>query len=93
MELKKYQKNTLDTLEYFLKELNKAGLKYAFMGLTDKPYKAEAFGDVPFVCIKIPTGGGKTLVGSHATDTIMRVALQNKMERGYCDVVCSFGSN
>lgn len=42
MELKKYQKNTLETLETFLKELGKVGLKYAFMGLTDKPYKGEA---------------------------------------------------
>lgn len=82
MELKKYQKNTLETLETFLKELGKVGLKYAFMGLTDKPYKGEAFGDVPFVCIKIPTGGGKTLVGCHATEKIMNVALKHKMERG-----------
>lgn len=82
MELKKYQKNTLDILETFLKELNKVGLKYAFMGVTEKPYKAEAFSDVPFVCIKIPTGGGKTLVGCHATDKIINVALKHKMDRG-----------
>ena len=82
MELKKYQKNTLETLEIFLKELGKVGLKYAFMGLTEKPYKGESFGDVPFVCIKIPTGGGKTLVGCHATEKIMNVALKHKMERG-----------
>src|SRR3989344_5597841 len=55
MELKKYQKNTLETLEKFLKELRKAGLKYAFMGITEKPYHADAFGDIPFVCIKIQT--------------------------------------
>ena len=82
MELKKYQKNTIETLENFLKELQKVGPKYAFMGLTDKPYKSEAFGDVPFVCIKIPTGGGKTLVGCHATEKIMSVALKHKMDRG-----------
>src|SRR3989344_2702450 len=82
MELKKYQKNTLETLEQFLKELHKAGLKYAFMGATEKPYKAEAFGEVPFVCIKIPTGGGKTLVGCHAVEKIMSKALQDKMDRG-----------
>jgi type III restriction enzyme len=52
------------------------------MYITEKPYKSEAFGDVPFVCIKIPTGGGKTLVGCHATDSIMKIALQDKMERG-----------
>src|SRR3989344_2241550 len=82
MELKKYQKNTIDILGEFLKELQKVGLKYAFMGVTEKPYKAEAFSGVPFVCIKIPTGGGKTLVGCHATDKIMSVALKHKMDRG-----------
>ncbi|MBI5078348.1 MAG: DEAD/DEAH box helicase family protein [Candidatus Yonathbacteria bacterium] len=82
MELKKYQKNTLETLEQFLKELRKAGLKYAFMGITEKPYHAEAFGEVPFVCIKIPTGGGKTLVGCHAIEKIMTGALHHKLDRG-----------
>lgn len=82
MELKRYQKTTLETLEKFLKELSKAGLKYAFMGLTEKPYHADAFGDIPFVCIKIPTGGGKTLVGCHAVEKIMSHALQHKMDRG-----------
>ena len=82
MELKKYQKNTLDTLGDFLVELRKAGLKYAFMGLTEKPYQAQAFGDVPFVCVKIPTGGGKTFVGCHAVEKIMSKALSNKMDHG-----------
>jgi superfamily II DNA or RNA helicase len=82
MELKKYQKTTLETLESFLKELHKVGLRYAFMGITEKPYKAEAFNEVPFVCIKIPTGGGKTLVASYAVEKIMSGALQNKMDKG-----------
>lgn len=82
MQLKRYQKNSLETLENFLGELKKIGLKYAFMGITETPYKAEAFGEVPFVCIKIPTGGGKTLVGSYAVEKIMSKALQDKMDRG-----------
>src|SRR3989338_866810 len=82
MELKKYQKNTLDTLETFLADLRKVGLKYAFMGITEKPYQAQAFGEVPFVCIKIPTGGGKTFVGCHAVEKIMSKALSNKMDHG-----------
>jgi len=82
MRLKRYQKNSLETLENFLGELKKVGLKYAFMGITETPYKAEAFGEVPFVCIKIPTGGGKTLVGCHAVEKIMSKALQDKMDRG-----------
>lgn len=82
MELKKYQKTTLETLEDFLKELKKVGLKYAYMGITETPYKAEAFGSVPFVCIKIPTGGGKTLVACHAVEKIMGTVLQSKLDKG-----------
>ena len=34
-------------------------------------YRSEPFGEVPCVCFRIPTGGGKTLLASHA---IVRVA-------------------
>ncbi len=82
MELKKYQESALDTLKCYLVELGKAGPKYAFMGITERPYNSEFFEDVPFVCVKIPTGGGKTLVGCHAVSEIMRSVLNYKMERG-----------
>ena len=82
MELKKYQQSALDTLKSYLTELPQVGPKYAFMGVTDRPYNSEHFTDVPFVCVKIPTGGGKTLVGCHAVGEIMRSALKHKMDRG-----------
>ena len=82
MELKRYQKNTLETLENFLNEARKEGAKRAFMYVTEKPYKAEFFGDVPFICIKVPTGGGKTLLACHGVEKIMSIVLQNKLDRG-----------
>ncbi len=82
MELKKYQQKAIDTLKMYLKELKTVSLKYAFMGITDKPYSSDWFGEVPFVCIKIPTGGGKTLVGCHALYEIMKSGLSNKLDRG-----------
>ncbi len=82
MQLKKYQQRTIDQLEEFLQELRKHGAKRAFMYITEKPYKSEAFGDVPFICIKIPTGGGKTLVGCEAVGKIISIALQDKLDRG-----------
>lgn len=82
MEFKKYQSSAIEKLEIFLKELRKVGPKYAFMGITQEPYNSDFFGEVPFVCIKIPTGGGKTLVGCHAVQKIMSTALQNKLDRG-----------
>lgn len=82
MELKKYQITTLETLEKFLQEMLKVGPMYAFMGITKQPYNDIYFGETPFISIKIPTGGGKTLVGCHAVQKIMNLALQNKLDRG-----------
>lgn len=82
MELKKYQQSALDTLKSYLHELEKVGPKYAFIGITERPYNSGSFNDMPFVCVKIPTGGGKTLVGCHALNEIMRSVLQYKMDRG-----------
>ncbi len=82
MQLKKYQQSAIETLQSYLKELQKVGLKYAFMGITNKPYNPDFFSETPFVCVKIPTGGGKTLVACHATQEIMKNTLANKMDRG-----------
>src|SRR3989338_2911295 len=83
MELKKYQQKTLDKIKEFLKDLEREKPEFAFMHLTKKPYKDEAFGgEIPFICIKIPTGGGKTLVGCHAVAEITDSFLKEKMGRG-----------
>jgi len=82
MELKRYQKKAIEQLENFLQELRKHGPKRAFMYVTEKPYQSDSFGEVPFVCVKIPTGGGKTLVGCQAVEKIMSIALQDKLDRG-----------
>ena len=52
------------------------------MGTTETPYKSQFFGEVPFVCIKIPTGGGKTLVASHAVGEISNSVLRDKLGKG-----------
>lgn len=82
MELKKYQKEALRKLKDYLVELKEYGPKHAFIGITNQPYNSDFFDEVPFVCIKIPTGGGKTLVGCCALDEIMRSTLKNKMDKG-----------
>ena len=82
MQLKKYQKGALEKLQEYLKKTEKFGPKIAFYDTTNLPYKTEFFGDIPFVCMKIPTGGGKTLVGCHAVSEIFHTILQNKMDRG-----------
>ncbi|HSW05461.1 DEAD/DEAH box helicase family protein [Aquabacterium sp.] len=40
------------------------------------PYRAEPFGDTPCVCLRIPTGGGKTLLAAHAIPLMARLWAQ-----------------
>ena len=83
MELKIYQQKSLDKISEFLKDLEKEKPEFAFMHLTKQPYKDEFFGeDIPFICVKIPTGGGKTLVGCHSVIQIMDSFLKEKMGHG-----------
>lgn len=83
MELKKYQQTTLDILKRYLGEADKFGPKHAFISVSGKSYNEDYFGsEIPFVCIKIPTGGGKTLVGCYATTLIMENLLTEKLGKG-----------
>ena len=84
MELKKYQQKTIDLIKAYLREMQYFGdPKHAFISVTNTAYKDEFFGEqVPFVCVKIPTGGGKTLVGCKAVAEIMDSFLKEKMGRG-----------
>ncbi|MCL5976475.1 MAG: DEAD/DEAH box helicase family protein, partial [Candidatus Parvarchaeota archaeon] len=83
MELKGYQQRTLDKLRDFLKSTSTNGPKIAFISATDTPYKSDYFStDIPFICIKIPTGGGKTFVASHSIEEIYDSLLKNKFDKG-----------
>lgn len=79
MKLKCYQRETLDVLRRFLETARMAGLARAYEAVTQEPgqverlgrylssYKAlEAVADTPYICLRLPTGGGKTIVGAHA---------------------------
>lgn len=79
MKLKDYQQASLATLRTFLEEARIAGPKNAFDKITSRPdvasrikgYKAgyrpvKALPDAPYVCLRLPTGGGKTILAAHA---------------------------
>jgi type III restriction enzyme len=74
LTLKEYQQRSLDTLRDYFRLSQKLGdVDDAFYRLTREtygqgiPYHAvEGLPGLPYVCIRIPTGGGKTLVASHA---------------------------
>jgi type III restriction enzyme len=96
MKLKRYQQQTIDTLSGFFKEARVRGPEAAFTTITTEPeqakrlrgragkYKAVAgLGAVPYVCLRLPTGGGKTLLAAHA----IALARDYWMERQYPVVV------
>src|SRR3989344_3771892 len=94
LQLKKYQKTTLDELQKYIAEMKEykpekaAGV--AFMTLrTDaqdnfpKDYHwIPELGRSPFVCIKVPTGGGKTLIAAHTVGIIFKDYLGERNDRG-----------
>ncbi len=80
LTLKSYQENTLAVLERFLRATRSLPVADAYsatlatQGRTGEPYHA-VFGETPCVCLRIPTGGGKTLLAAHC------VALAGKTVR------------
>ena len=82
MELKQYQSDTLSLLRRFFEEARIAGPRSAFETVTQEPEIAERLGSyaggytvpfedepgLPYVCLRLPTGGGKTILGTHAVE-------------------------
>ncbi len=74
MELKEYQKRTLKTLRDFFQaclRFGKPHLAYSDVSIerfgVSVPYlPAPELSNVPYVCLRLPTGGGKTLVAARS---------------------------
>ena len=92
--LKNYQKNALDALDSFLDQARYGDVSSAFANVINdtsnqRPYKPYSFGEVPYVCLRLPTGGGKTVLASHA----IRIASQRYLEQDYPIVLWLVPSN
>ena len=72
MELKRYQAQALDALDAYLRAARLLGAGPAFTHVTGYGHNAEPFDDTPCVCLRIPTGGGKTLMAAHAVGRMAR---------------------
>ncbi len=81
MKLKQYQLETLATLRRFLEESRIVGPAMAYESVVQEPEQASRLGhyadayqplndlpQVPYVCLRLPTGGGKTLLAARAVD-------------------------
>jgi len=84
-ELKTYQKQTLAELEAFLADARLMPVAEAFehalarqnIPADQRPaYRSYSFGEVPYVCMRLPTGGGKTVLASHAVRIASRAYLE-----------------
>src|SRR3989344_1724621 len=90
LTLKPYQKRTLDELKNFLINAStlkgERGIRLAYLdqvGEEERHYKPVAgLEQSPYVCVKIPTAGGKTLVASHSLQIILENYLQYKNGKG-----------
>jgi type III restriction enzyme len=82
-ELKEYQQTALDRFRVYLRDVSKIGpdgANLAFYKATNLPYRqAPVIADgTPYVCLRIPTGGGKTVMGAHAVGIAAQEFLEVK---------------
>lgn len=70
LALKSYQQAALDALSSFARLAQRKGPALAFGELVGRPYNPDPFGEVPCICLRIPTGGGKTLMAAHAVNVL-----------------------
>lgn len=97
MQLKEFQRRTLKTLGRFLSEVrlygdpSRAFARVAEEQNGDVPAYRTVPGleTVPYVCLRLPTGGGKTILGAYATS----VAAKNYIEKDYPVVLWLVPSN
>lgn len=77
LELRGYQERSLRALERYLRAVPEQGAKVAFIAQTDRPHHAAPqLPGLPYVCLRVPTGGGKTLMACHALGMAARELLQ-----------------
>ncbi|NMI20173.1 DEAD/DEAH box helicase family protein, partial [Xanthomonas hortorum] len=70
LSLKVYQQRALSSLAQFLEDARLTGPARAFEknvdpGLTTQYKAMPDLEATPYVCLRIPTGGGKTVMGAH----------------------------
>ena len=78
LPLKNFQREALDVIARYcagirqgLARENPRPERLAYEAITERDYYTPpGFEGVPYVCIRIPTGGGKTLLAAHAVGTI-----------------------
>lgn len=90
IRLKHYQEKTLEVLEKYLEQARYSDARVAYESVLGdyleldsfRPYQAlpvDGHEHVPYICLRLPTGGGKTLLSAHT----IRLAAESYIERDY----------
>ena len=89
--LKEYQQRTLENLrDFFLEYVQSSNVHTAFEEITRRqygisiPYRSvrdydgfpKELGGLPYICLRIPTGGGKTIIACHSVSVATKYLLQ-----------------
>jgi type III restriction enzyme len=84
LQLHEYQQQSLDALaEYLRLTVERENADTAFYEMTGRPYrKVPGLEPMPYVCLRVPTGGGKTFMACHALGLVARDYL--RVERTLC---------
>lgn len=73
LPLRNYQLRSLASLESYFDEAASFGAKKAFVILTERPYHSvPQLPELPYVCLRVPTGGGKTIMAAHTVGIAAR---------------------
>lgn len=85
-QLKEYQQRALDALSYYFRTTSEVEdadtafyqvTKHVFgRGIPYNPVQVDGLTGLPYVCLRMPTGAGKTYVAAHAVGTATRDLLE-----------------
>ena len=86
LELREYQQRSLEALTGYLRHASAQGARVPFVLMTGRPYRdvphMTGLDGLPYVCLRVPTGGGKTLMACHALGIATKEYLQ--ADRSVC---------
>jgi len=78
LQLKGYQERSLEGLEEYFRQCIEHGAKKAFVLQTNRPYlPVPNLPELPYVCLRVPTGGGKTFMACYALGMAAKTFLQS----------------
>lgn len=78
LELKEYQQASLNRFRSYLRDCNDDGCNVGFYKATSLPYREAPMiaQGTPYVCLRVPTGGGKTIMAAHSVGIAAQEYLQ-----------------